>query len=122
VRPHDCSGSCRDRRRPIHDALIRQVLTFGDDIEIAPKKGYLSLRRRRQFAMIQPSTASRVDVGLVHKGEPAGGRLEPAAGFNALFSHRVRLGTAADVDAQLLGWLRHAYDQAGRPQSRQPRS
>lgn len=47
------------------------------------------------------------------KDEPAAGRLESATGFNALFTHRVRLSTAADVDAQLIGWLRHAYDQAG---------
>jgi len=72
--------------RPIHDALMHRILGFGNDIEIAPKKGYLSLRRRKQFAMIQPSTADRIDVGLILADLPAEGRLEPATGFNALFT------------------------------------
>ena len=99
--------------RPIHDALMHQILALGDDIEIAPKKGYLSLRRRKQFAMVQPSTASRIDVGLILRDMPADGRLESAAGFNALFTHRVRLAHPTDVNTELVGWLRNAYDLAG---------
>jgi len=99
--------------RPIHDALMAAVHAFGGDVEIAPKKGYLSLRRGKQFAMIQPSTTSRVDLGLILKDRPAAGRLEPATGFNALFTHRVRLAGVTDVDEQVLDWLRHAYDNAG---------
>src|SRR5439155_18908881 len=92
---------------------MRAVHAFGGDVEIAPKKGYLSLRRGKQFAMIQPSTTSRVDLGLILKDLPAAGRLEPATGFNALFTHRVRLTGVTDVDEQVLDWLRHAYDNAG---------
>ena len=99
--------------RPIHDAIMHTVDAFGEDIEIVPKKGYLSLRRGKQFAMIQPSTIDRVDVGLILKDVPAEGRLESAAGFNALFTHRVRLASTADIDAQLVGWLGHAYANAG---------
>ncbi len=99
--------------RPIHDALMRAVHAFGGDVEIAPKKGYLSLRRGKQFAMIQPSTTSRVDLGLILKDLPAAGRLEPATGFNALFTHRIRLTSVTDVDEQVLDWLKHAYDNAG---------
>jgi hypothetical protein len=98
--------------RPIHDALMHAILAFGDDIAIAPKKGYLSVRRGKQFVMIQPSTASRVDLGLILKDVPPGGRLEPAAGFNALFTHRIRLTDTAQVDTQLVGWPKHAYDRA----------
>jgi hypothetical protein len=98
--------------RPLHDALMDTITAFGDDVEIAPKKGYLSLRRRKQFAMIQPSGAGRIDVGLILPGVPAGGRLEPAAGFNALFTHRVRLTSAGGIDDELTGWLRAAYDRA----------
>jgi Domain of unknown function (DUF5655) len=77
--------------RPIHDAVLGAVLAFGDDIETVPKKGYLSLRRRKQFAMIQPGTSRRVDLGLILGDVPPNGRLEPAARFNAMFTHRVRL-------------------------------
>jgi hypothetical protein len=99
--------------RPLHDQLMSAVQALGD-VEIAPKKGYLSLRRRKQFAMIQPSTATRIDVGLnLPTGTPYTERLEPAAKFNALFGHRVRVTSAAEIDAQLLRWLHDAYETAG---------
>jgi hypothetical protein len=103
----------RSALRPVHEALMRAVEAFGADIEVALKKGYLSLRRGRQFALIQPA-ATRVDVGLILRGEPTGGRLESAATFNAMFTHRVRVTAVSEVDKQLIGWLREAYEEAGR--------
>jgi len=99
--------------RPLHDALLTQIRALGA-FDIAPKKGYLSLRRRKQFAMIQPSTASRIDLGLILPAStPTAGRLEPAATFNALFTHRVRISAATDLDDELRGWLATAYALAG---------
>lgn len=103
--------------RPLHEALMTAILALGDDVEVAPKKGYLSLRRGRQFAMIQPSGAGRIDVGLILPGTPEtrpGPRLESAAGFNALFTHRVRVPAGADIDPELTAWLRLAYQHAAR--------
>ena len=102
----------RSALRPVHDALMAALSSFGEDIELAPKKGYVSLRRRKQFGMIQPASA-RVDVGLILTGAGTTHRLESAAGFNALFTHRVRVSAPAEVDAELVGWLRQAYDRAG---------
>lgn len=96
--------------RPIYDALIKAIETFGPDVEIAPKKAYVSLRRKKQFALIQPSTKDRVDVGINLKGAPPGPRLEASGSFNAMVSHRVRLGKKGDVDAELKRWLKQAYD------------
>jgi hypothetical protein len=62
--------------------------------------------------MIRPG-AGYVNVGLILKDVAAEGRLEPAAGFNALFTHRVRVHTPEGVDAELTGRLRTAYDRAG---------
>ena len=98
--------------RPIYDRLLEAVGRFGDDIEIAPKKAYVSLRRSKQFALVQPSTRSRVDVGIKLADQEPQGRLEASGSFNAMVSHRVRLATPADVDKELLGWLRAAYRQA----------
>jgi hypothetical protein len=79
-----------------------------------PKKGYLSFRRRKQFAMVQPSTTSRIDLGLILPATtPATGRLESAAKFNPLFTHRVRITAATDLDDELRGWLATAYALAG---------
>ena len=88
--------------KPLHDALMAVTTAFGDDIELAPKNGYVSLRRKKQFAMIQPTTATRIDLGLILKDAPATERLESAASFNALFTHRVRVNAINDMDAQLL--------------------
>jgi hypothetical protein len=99
--------------RPLHDKLIAAISDFGTDIEQVPKKGYVSLRRAKQFAMIQPSSTGRLDVGLVLKGHGVTDRLESAKGFNALFTHRVRIQTATDIDDELGAWLRQAYRSAG---------
>ena len=95
--------------RPIFDALLAEILSFGPDVEQAPKKGYLSLRRTTQFATLHPSTKTRFDVGIKLKGVAAEGRLEPAGSWNAMVTHRVRLESVEQVDGELLGWLRQAY-------------
>ena len=98
--------------RPIYDLLVKKIEAFGADVELAPKKAYVSLRRSLQFGLIQPSTATRVDVGMNLKGVAPRGRLEPSGSFNSMCSHRVRLESVKQVDAELLGWLRQAYDHA----------
>jgi hypothetical protein len=98
--------------RPIYDKLAAAVGRFGRDVELSPKKTYVSLRRSKQFALVQPSTATRVDVGIQLKGAPPKGRLEAAGSFNAMVSHRVRVASPAEVDAELLAWLRQAYELA----------
>jgi len=98
--------------RPIYERLAAAVEAFGDDVELAPKKAYVSLRRGKQFGLVQPSTKTRVDVGLQLKGVEPTGRLEASGSFNAMVSHRVRVSEAAEVDDELVSWLRKAYDAA----------
>lgn len=98
--------------RPIYDAIIDAVGEFGEDVEIAPKKAYVSLRRSKQFAIIQPSTKIRVDLGINLKGFDPGERLEPSGSFNAMVTHRVRITDKNQVDAELIEWLKHAYEAA----------
>jgi len=106
------SGS-KEGLRPAYDALHSELMALGDDVEVAPKKGYLSFRRARQFALLQPSTRTRLDVGLRLDDVEPSGRLESSAGWNAMCSHRVRVESTDQVDAELAGWLRQAYEQAG---------
>lgn len=108
----DVQYAGKEALRPIYDALVAAVEKFGDDVEIAPKRTYVSLRRKRQFGLIQPSTATRVDVGINLKGVEPAGRLEKSGSFNSMVSHRVRLGAASEVDAELIDWLRQAYEKA----------
>lgn len=96
--------------RPWYELLIRKVAAFGDDVDISPKKANVSLRRSKQFALVQPSTADRLDVGLNLKGTPAAGRLEASGSFSSMVSHRVRVTAKSEIDAELIGWLKKAYD------------
>lgn len=97
--------------RPIHEALMTQIAKFGE-FEIAPKKGYVSLRRKKQFAMLGPATNARFEVGLNMKDVAGTGRLEqlPPKG---MCSHKVKVSDAKEVDAELVGWIRQAYESAG---------
>ena len=97
--------------RPIHDALMAAIGKFGE-IEIAPKKGYVSLRRKKQFATIGPASATRVDVGLNMKDVAATERLL-AEKPGGMCQYKVKLTAASEVDAELIGWIRRAYDAAG---------
>jgi hypothetical protein len=101
----------RAHLRPIHDSVMAAVGQFGD-FEIAPKKEYVSLRRAKQFAMVGPATQTRVEVGLNMKGVEPTDRLMamPAGG---MCQYKVNLTTAAEVDQELIGWIRRAYDAAG---------
>ena len=96
--------------RPIHDALMSAIATFGA-FEIAPKKGYVSLRGKKQFAMIGPATKSQVEVGLNMKDVTATGRLV-AVPPGAMCQYKVRLGGPGEVDAELIAWIRRAYTAA----------
>jgi hypothetical protein len=97
--------------RPIHDRLMAEIRKFGP-FELAPKKTYVSLRRKKQFAMIGPATQSQVEVGINAKGLDASGRLV-ALPPKGMCDYKVRLEASEEVNAELLGWLRAAYDAAG---------
>ena len=98
--------------KPIYDALTKAITKFGKDVELSPKKAYVSLRRSKQFGLIQPSTTKRVDVGLCMKGRPTTDRLEAAGSWNSMCTHRVRLESVAQVDKELVAWLKEAYGGA----------
>ena len=98
--------------KQVHDLLLARIDALGNDIELAPKKGYVSLRRQKQFAMMKPST-KWIDLGLILPGVAANDRLVSATGWNALFTHRVRITQQADVDSTLVAWLKRAYERAG---------
>lgn len=97
--------------RPVHEALIARIEAFGP-FERAPKKAYVSLRRKKQFAMIGPATKDQIEVGLNVKGLAPHDRLkqQPAG---KMCNYTLRLSQAVEVDATLVAWLRAAFDAAG---------
>jgi hypothetical protein len=97
--------------RPIHERIMSAVETFGP-FEIAPKKGYLSLRRKKQFATIGPATNTRVEVGLNMKNIEPGGRLEQLPP-GQMCQYKVKITDPSEVNEQLISWIRRAFDAAG---------
>lgn len=96
--------------RPIHEKLIQEINTFGE-YEVAPKKGYVSLRRKKQFAMIGPKTNTRFEVGINAKDFKKNARLlEQPKG--SMCNYVVNLTDVNDVDSELIAWLRSAYEGA----------
>jgi predicted transport protein len=103
----------KEHLRPILEAILQAVKGFGDDVEVAPKKANVSLRRKRQFALVQPSTKTRIDLGLKYKEAPDSERILGSGSFGTMCSNRVQLTSVDDVDQELIAFLKAAYEQAG---------
>lgn len=99
--------------KPIFDRLMQEVLKFGDDVEVAPKNAYVSLRRKKQFAILQPATKTRFEIGINLKGKSAEGKLEAINSANAMCSHKINLSSVDEIDAEVINWLKAAYSDAG---------
>lgn len=97
--------------RPLHDTVMQAVAALGP-CELAPKKTYISLRRRKQFAMLGPATKDLIELGLNARSLPPHPRLK-AMPPGGMCQYTVRLAGADEVDDTLAGWLRAAYDAAG---------
>ena len=95
--------------RPIYDRLLEVVGTFGGDIEVAPKKTMVMLRRSKGFACFTPSSAKRAELGIALRGDPPNTRLRAS---NGMTSHAVWLEDSAAIDDEVVGWLRAAYKRA----------
>ena len=97
--------------RPIYERIADIVRDLGPDVILDPRQSYVSLRREAAFALVQPSTRDRVDLGLVLPGVAPTPRLRPAGSFGTgSITHRVALASPDDVDEQVTGWLRDAYE------------
>ena len=93
------------------DDLIRKLEQFGLDVVAAANETYVNINRgKKKFAILQPSSAERFDIGIKLKGVEASGRLEMAESWNAMVTHQVRITDSSQIDAEVLGWLKQAYE------------
>jgi len=103
----------KEHLKPIYDKIVAEISAFGDDIELAPKNAYVSVRRKKQFAMLTPATKTRFEIGINLKGQEQSGKLEANTSSNAMCSHKINVTSADDVDNEIITWLQKAYDAAG---------
>ncbi len=97
---------------PIYKALISAVKSFGKDVTITPKKGSVSVIRKKQFTLIKPATKTRIDLGLKLKDKPTTKRLQDSGPFGTMCTHRVQISKVEEIDGELKKWLKEAYSKA----------
>lgn len=96
---------------PIYEQLTAVVRNLDPHVQFAIRKTYVSMQKGKQFGVIQPTTKSRLDVGLKLPGVEPTARLQPAGSFGSgQVTHKVALSTPAEIDAELIAWLRQAYE------------
>lgn len=101
----------KDALKPVYAALETYAKSLGKDVDISPKKTSVAFRRSKNFAVVTPATKTRIDLGLNLKGSAPTARLL-AEKPGSMCTHKVRLETAADVDAELKAWIKAAYAAA----------
>ena len=97
---------------PIYEALITYLKTLGSDLTITPKKGSVSIIRKRQFVLIKPATKTRIDLGFKLKDKPTGDRLEGSGPFGTMCTHRVKISDVSEIDKELKDWILEAYQKS----------
>lgn len=102
----------KETLKPIYDGLISYVNSLGNDVTITPKKASVSIIRKRQFLLIKPATKTRIDLGLKLKDKPTTERLENSGPFGTMCTHRIRLTNESEIDAELKGWIKEAYEKS----------
>jgi hypothetical protein len=96
------------------DTLIARLKKFGPDVSTQAREKYINLMRGgKKFGILQPSSADRFDVGLKLKGVAHSVRFAKAGSWNPMMTHRAQMAHAKELNAELLKWLRKAYDAAG---------
>ena len=94
----------------IYEELIKYLKSLGTDVIITPKKGSVSIIRKRQFVLIKPATKTRIDLGFKLKDKPITKRLENSGPFGSMCTHRVKISKNAEIDDELKDWIREAYE------------
>ena len=97
---------------PIYKELITYIKSLGEDLTITPKKGSVSIIRKRQFLLIKPATKSRVDLGFKLKDKATTERLENSGPFGTMCTHRVKLSEIGEIDNELKDLIKEAYEKS----------
>ncbi len=97
--------------RAVHDRLVEAISSWGE-FEAAPKKGYVALRRKKQFAMLGPRNASTAELGINLKEDVASDRIVQQKP-GGMCQYAIALTGPADIDEEILAVLRRAFDASG---------
>jgi predicted transport protein len=102
----------KEHLKAFYDKLIVEIQKFNGEFEIAPKKTYVSLRRKKQFIVLNPASKTRFEIGFNLKGVAATGKLQ-AEKPDGICSHKISLSDITEIDAEVIDWIRMAFNNAG---------
>ena len=102
----------KEHFKPLYDKLVTEILQFGSNIEIAPKKAYVSLRSKKQFAILNPATKSRFEIGLIIKNQEGEGVLKDVKTSNSMCSHKINLSSIEEINDDIINWIKIAYKKS----------
>jgi predicted transport protein len=94
-----------------YDKIIADIHKFGGSFEIAPKKTYVSLRRKKQFIVLNPASKTRFEIGFNLKGVAAKGKLVDEKP-DGICSHKISLADINEIDSEVMDWIRLAFEKA----------
>lgn len=101
----------KEHLKPFYDKIIAEIAQFGGEFEIAPKKAYVSLKRKKQFITLNPASKARFEIGFNLKGVEPKGKLE-AEKPNGICSHKINIAEIGEIDAEVIVWIKMAFDKA----------
>jgi hypothetical protein len=115
AQPHDVSNHFESRSpkvRQIYDRLLETAGALGP-FEEDPKKTSIHLNRKAAFAGVATRKESLI-LTLKSARDLQSPRISKHERASANRWHlEVKLSDPADVDAELIGWLKDAYDISG---------
>jgi predicted transport protein len=102
----------KEHLKAYYDTILSEIGAFDGEFEIAPKKTYVSLKRKKQFIILNPASKTRFEIGFNLKGLEPSGKLE-AEKPNGICSHKICLSDLSEIDAEVIAWIKMAYENAG---------
>ncbi len=102
----------KEHFKSIYDSILGEISKWDGSFEVSPKNAYVSLRRKKQFAILQPATKTRFEIGINLKGQEPFGVLEAISSANAMCSHKINIFKEEDLSQEVFEWIRKAFEAA----------
>ncbi|HEY0740305.1 MAG TPA: DUF5655 domain-containing protein [Chryseosolibacter sp.] len=110
-----CNNRGKENLQPIYDALSAYIVSLGEDIEMVPKKAFVSAPRKKQSACLKPATKARFELELILKVQEAQGILEPITGTGAMCTHNIKLSSFGRISDQVKHWIKERMKMRADP-------
>ena len=107
------AGSAEDQDELVAKQYVGKAQFWPVYEKLKRENAYVSVKRKKQFAMLVPATKTRYEVGINLKGQAPQGILELEPKANAMCSHKVVVNHEEQITPELISWLKKAYEAAG---------